>query len=51
VNPDCTGSKTIGSGASATHFDFIITPDGSTITWIETDNGVTLSGTAIRQQK
>ena len=44
VNPDCTGSKTIGS----TPFNFVITPDGSRITWIRTDNGVTMSGTAIR---
>ncbi|HEY6346724.1 MAG TPA: hypothetical protein VIY49_34980 [Bryobacteraceae bacterium] len=48
VNRDCTGSKTFGSGASAQHFDFVITPDGSTITWVETDNGTTISGTAVR---
>ena len=47
VNQDCTGSKIVGSS----NFNFIIAPDGSTITWIETDNGVTLSGTAIRLQK
>jgi len=47
VNQDCTGSKTVGSS----NFNFIIAPDGGTITWIETDNGVTLSGTAIRLQK
>jgi hypothetical protein len=44
VNRDCTGSKTIGTS----HFNFVITPDGSTITWIVTDAGVTLSGTGIR---
>jgi len=44
VNTDCTGSKTIGT----THFNFVITPDGSTITWIVTDNGVTLMGTGVR---
>jgi hypothetical protein len=48
VNRDCTGSKTFGSGASAQHFDFVITPDGSTITWVETDNGTTISGSAVR---
>ena len=48
VNRDCTGSKVFGSGASAQHFDFVITPDGSTITWVETDNGTTISGTAVR---
>ena len=47
VNPDCTGSKTIG----ATHFNFVITPDGSTITWIVTDLNVTASGTGVRLKR
>ena len=50
VNADCTGSKTVGTGASALHFNFVITPDGSTITWIVTDSGVTMTGTAVRQK-
>jgi len=44
VNADCTGSKTIG----ATNYNFVITPDGSTITWIVTSPGVTLMGTGVR---
>ena len=48
VNSDCTGSKTIGTGASAVHFNFVISPDGSTITWIVTDPGVTMLGVATR---
>jgi hypothetical protein len=44
VNSDCTGSKNIGG----THFNFVISPDGSTINWIVTDNGVTMAGTGIR---
>jgi hypothetical protein len=44
VNRDCTGSKTLGKS----HFNFVISPDGSTINWIVTDNGVTISGTAVR---
>jgi hypothetical protein len=44
VNPDCTGSKTIG----ATNFNFVITPDGSKITYIVTNPGVTLMGTGVR---
>jgi len=48
VNPDCTGSKIVGTGSSATHFDFLITPDGSTITWVETDANAVISGTAVR---
>jgi hypothetical protein len=47
VNPDCTGSKTVGTG----HYNFVITPDGSLITWIVTDNGVTLMGTGVRMKK
>ena len=45
VNPDCTGSKTIGT----THFNFVITPDGSKITFIVTETGVTLMGTGVRR--
>ncbi len=48
VNHDCTGSKTFGSGASAQHFDFVISPDGSTITWVETDANAVISGKAVR---
>lgn len=48
VNTDCTGSKVIGSGPSATHMNFTITPDGKTITWIITDTGRTISGTGVR---
>ncbi len=50
VNPDCTGSKTFTSTATgaATHFDFVITPDGATIKWIVTNSGAVLSGQATR---
>jgi hypothetical protein len=51
VNRDCTGSKTFGSGAGANHYDFVIAPDGSTITWVETDAGVVISGSAVRLVK
>jgi hypothetical protein len=44
VNSDCTGSKTVG----ANHFNFVITPDGNTITWIRTDHGLNVSGTGVR---
>jgi len=44
VNSDCTGSKTIG----ATTYNFVITPDGSKITWIVTSAGVTMMGTGVR---
>jgi hypothetical protein len=48
VNRDCTGSKTVGSGATANHFDFVITPDGATITWVGTDANTIISGKAER---
>jgi hypothetical protein len=48
VNRDCTGTKTFGVGPSAAHFDFVITPDGKTITWIRTDTNFVLIGTAVR---
>jgi hypothetical protein len=44
VNGDCTGFKTIGTN----HYNFVISPDGSTITWIVTDTGVTMMGTGVR---
>jgi hypothetical protein len=47
VNRDCTGTKTIGNN----RYNFVITPDGSTITWIVTDPGVTLMGTGVRFSK
>jgi hypothetical protein len=51
VNRDCTGSKTIGTGPSTQHYDFVITPDGYTITWVVTDSGVALMGTAQRLKR
>jgi hypothetical protein len=47
VNRDCTGTKTIGNN----HYNFVITPDGNTITWIVTDAGVTLMGTGVRLRR
>lgn len=48
VNGDCSGTKTFGSGPAATHFNFVITPDGAQITWIVTNAGVVMTGTAVR---
>jgi hypothetical protein len=48
VNSDCTGSKTFTTTAGAANFDFVITADGSKITWIATDSGVVLTGTGVR---
>lgn len=48
VNSDCTGSKTFTTSGGESHFDFVITADGSKIDFIETDSGVVGTGTAIR---
>ena len=48
VNSDCTGSKTFTTTAGTSNFDFVITADGSKITWISTDSGVALTGTGVR---
>jgi hypothetical protein len=48
VNSDCTGSKTFTTTAGTSNFDFVITTDGSKITWISTDSGVALTGTGVR---
>ena len=45
VNSDCTGSHTESDGA---HYDFVVTPDGNTASWIETDSGTVVSGTEVR---
>jgi len=48
VNLDCTGSKTVGTGSNTIHFNFVISPDGKTITFIVTDTGTIAMGTAVR---
>ena len=45
VNSDCTGSQTALDGSS--HFDFVVSPDGHKVTWIETDSGSVVSGTEV----
>jgi len=47
VNRDCTGTKVIGT----THYNFVISANGSVITFIVTDSGVTLMGTGVRLKK
>lgn len=48
VNRDCTGTKTVGTGPSAFHYSYVISPNGSTITFVQTDTGVTSGGAANR---
>ena len=45
VNPDCTGSHAESDGS---HYDFVAHPDGSVVTFIETDAGLVVSGTEVR---
>lgn len=45
VNPDCTGSTTQSDG---THYNFVVSPDGNSTTWIEIDAGTVISGTETR---
>jgi hypothetical protein len=48
VNRDCTGSLAQSDG---TTYDFVVAPDGSTVFWIETDNGTIVSGTEVRLRR
>ncbi|HUI81793.1 MAG TPA: hypothetical protein VLY24_27915 [Bryobacteraceae bacterium] len=48
VNPDCTGSMTSGTGPSASTFDMIANPDGSSIDWIATNPGEVCTGALLR---
>jgi hypothetical protein len=45
VNPDCTGTHEESDGS---HYDFVVSPDGNTASWIRTDAGTVLSGTEVR---
>lgn len=46
VNGDCTGSVT----ASGSHYDFVVNPDGSKVSFIETDANTVVSGTIVRMR-
>jgi len=45
VNPDCTGSHAESDGS---HYDYVVAPDGNTVTWIKTDAGAVVGGTEVR---
>jgi hypothetical protein len=44
VNSDCTG--TLSQGGS--NYDFVVSPDASTVFWIESDTGTDFHGTEVR---
>jgi len=46
VNTDCTGSAIQANGTQ--HYDFVVSPDGSKVRWIETDTGTVFSGSEVR---
>jgi hypothetical protein len=43
VNSDCSGSLQAGG-----HYNFVVTPDGKEVYWIQTDPGTVTSGTILR---
>jgi hypothetical protein len=45
VNSDCTGSH---HESDNSHYNFVVTPDGSTVWWIRIDAGFVTSGTIVR---
>jgi hypothetical protein len=45
VNRDCTGTLALSDG---THYDQVVSPDGSTVFWIGTDTGTVVTGTEVR---
>ena len=47
VNPDCTGSL----AQNGSHYEFVVAPDGSTVFWIATDNGLVFSGSQARTRR
>ena len=44
VNSDCSGSVE----PSGQHYSFVVSPDGKSVDWIETDPGTVSSGTEVR---
>ena len=44
VNSDCSGSVE----PSGQHYNFVVSPDGKRVNWIQTDPGTVTSGTEVR---
>jgi hypothetical protein len=44
VNSDCSGSVE----PSGQHYNMVVSPDGKTVSWIQTDPGTVSSGTEVR---
>lgn len=49
INADCTGSETdTAPGIGTQHYDEFVSPDGSQISYIQTDEGIVSAGTLTR---
>ena len=48
VHSDCTGIETSGDGTE--HYNFVVSPDGSKLEFIETDAGTAITGTITRMR-
>jgi hypothetical protein len=51
VKANCTGTNTVDTnvdGSLVTHYDLFIAPDGSKVTFVQTDPGVVASGFELR---
>jgi len=47
VNSDCAGSTDL----SGSHYNFVVSPDGNRVNWIQTDPGTVVSGTIVRLKR
>jgi hypothetical protein len=47
INSDCTGT----SFEAGAQYSFVVSPDGHTTTWMETDPGTVVSGTEVRLRR
>jgi len=48
IHKGVTGSHSESDGS---HYDFVVTPDGNTAKWIETDTGTVVTGTEVRLKR
>lgn len=46
IHNDCTGTHVSGDGTQ--HYNFVVSPDGSKLEFIETDAGTVITGTITR---
>lgn len=49
LSADCSGTMVLILAGTPTHFDVVVSPDGQTVLFIQTDAGIITSGKATRQ--